>query len=100
MMTKRAEILVPSWPLYSFCEAARAQTTSRGSAVARSTLEELKLASPKSLEDIFRNIYFLLFLISGCGGWEKLWMRMWMWKKRIMVGVYEHEPRRGKARLD
>ena len=51
-MTKRAEMRAPSWPLYSLAEAARAQMTSRGSAVERSTLEELKFVVPKSLEDI------------------------------------------------
>lgn len=64
MMTKRAEILAPSWPSYSFLEAASAQTTSRGSAVARLTLEVLKLASPKLLEDIALDVReTLLFLI-------------------------------------
>lgn len=52
MMTKRADMRAPSWPLYSLAEAAMAQMTSRGSAVARSTLEELKFAVPKSVADM------------------------------------------------
>lgn len=71
MMMKRAEILAPSWPSYSFFEAARAQNTSRGSAVARLTLEVLKLALPKSLEDIFidgwETFTFLVLEYGSCG---------------------------------
>jgi len=52
MMTKRAEILAPSWPLYSLPELARAQMTSRGSAVLRSTLLALKAGVPDPLEDM------------------------------------------------
>ena len=53
MMTKRAEMRAPSWPLYSFWEAARAQMTSLGSAVVRSTALALKPGVPNSsLEDI------------------------------------------------
>lgn len=43
----------PSCLLYSLAEAARAQMISRGSAVDRSTLDELKSAVPKSLGDMF-----------------------------------------------
>ena len=46
IMTKSAEILAPSWPLYSLLEVARAQMTSRGSAVVRSTLLALKAEVP------------------------------------------------------
>ena len=38
MMTKRAEIRAPNWPLYSLSEEFRAQMMSLGSAVVRSTL--------------------------------------------------------------
>ena len=41
-MTNRAEMRVPSMPLYSFFEVASAQMTSTGLAVLRSTLLALK----------------------------------------------------------
>lgn len=51
MMTKSADILAPNWPLYSFSEAERAQITSRGSAVVRSTLLALKAGVPPKSVD-------------------------------------------------
>ena len=52
-----------------------AQTTSRGSAVERSTLEELKFAVPKSLEDIVFDGWeasFSFFSFFSC-----VWFGMW-----------------------
>ena len=81
MMTKRAEIRAPSRPLYSLPEAARAQITSRGSAVARSTLEELKFEVPKSSEDMIFLDFFRFFFV-GDGLMEKKLCRMMRMKER------------------
>ena len=64
MITKRAEMRAPRLPLYSLPDAARAQMTSRGSAVARSTLEELKFVVPKSPEDIFDGWWWRLWYVN------------------------------------
>ena len=58
-----------------------AQTTSRGSAVARSTLEELKFAVPKSFEDIVFD------------GWEGFFLNLFLW-----FGMWNME--RGRVSVD
>lgn len=70
-ITNSADIRAPSWPLYSLLETPRAQITSRGSAVVRSTLLALNAGVPKSLVDMLVGLWGADWIDFSCFRWTR-----------------------------